>query len=262
MHSKTMDKKSAAPAVTNEFQDLKYLKAIPKRVDCWLGAKTKKQTVQTPSSKDQKNVGGSMSNLKFSQTFKGSSNKAQMPSPYTNRNDKESKGVGLRKSLETLPEMHYARVSNQGHNIDAQLSYDSYEIYPHDELPSVSQKQAAHVSMVSQDDEKLESLLERLEESRLNEKGFTAQERNMIMEDTQNLAILSGSDTLLNIFQLMYNAEERMKNEEGKTFSHGAAQTPNDKAAIKKNFDFEFEKLLLMLKEQYHGLFKEYVNFF
>jgi len=257
---KGIEKKAAAPAVSNKFQDLKYLKAIPKRVDWWLAGKPKKG-VQTPSNRQQEvELGFERETSKFAQTQKFPKRTKTTKRYDDTRNepiqkDENSRGVGLKKSLETLPEINRMRTSHQSPNFDGHMSYDSYDIYPHDDIQSVSQKQVVQASVLSQDDEKLESLLERLEESRLPEKGFTVQERNMIMEDTQYLAMLSGSETLYNIFQLMYNAEEKLKNQEQVMQSQGAAISPTDHSQIKKNYDFEFERLLLMLKNQYSALF-------
>ena len=86
-------------------------------------------------------------------------------------------------------------INNGPSTVDQQLSYDSYDIYsPNDLLRSASPKQAIHTN---HEGEKLESLLEMLDESKLNDKIFTAEERNMIIEDTQNLATQSGSETLI-----------------------------------------------------------------
>lgn len=134
----------------------------------------------------------------------------------------------------------------------ADQSYDTYGLENED---SVSQNNQNPLSGVSQDEEKIENLLERLEESRMPEKGFSIEERNLILEDTQNLATLCESDTLHRIFQLMCNAQENFKNHEESFKSRTGGMTPNDKRDVKMTFDLEFEKLLLMLKAQYHSLF-------
>lgn len=109
-------------------------------------------------------------------------------------------GFNSRKMTENPADARYnqpgPRLDLDGQNI----SYDTYGIYQED---SVSQNNPVAISTISHDDEKLESLLERLEESRVPEKGFTMQEKNMIIEDTQYLATLSKSETLYKIFQLM-----------------------------------------------------------
>jgi hypothetical protein len=107
-----------------------------------------------------------------------------------------------------------------------------------------------------QDDDKLETLLEKLEESRHADKGITLEERNMIMEDTEYLAALSNSDTLFKIFKLMSNAQERFKNDDEIIQPSGAARSPNDQHDVKMTYDLEFEKLLFMLKNQYQSFFE------
>lgn len=165
----------------------------------------------------------------------------------------EPKNAGKRRKVdETSPDNGTLRQSITQMDAMNSYSYDTYGLYQED---SVSQHNPVQVSTMSQDDEKLESLLERLEESRVRDKGFTMQERNMIMEDTQYLAMLSGSETLYKIFQLMCNAQENFKNHEDNLRNTGAARLPNDKRDVKMTFDLEFEKLLIMLKDQYHGMF-------
>ena len=220
---KVGDKKPTTTTVSNQFQDLGYLKAIPKRVDCWLSNKPKK-TTQTPKNRVGGSISASSDKVDFSKTAKIysklPSNRYVDPQEQQNMNEaeknrkeflrkhgspstfKKGRVLGSQKSAEHFPEMGYLGASSPRLELDGQnMSYDTYGLY--DDNNSVSQNNIMGNTTVSQDDEKLESLLERLEESRAPEKGFTMQERNMIMEDTQYLAMLSGSDTLYRIFQLM-----------------------------------------------------------
>jgi len=135
------------------------------------------------------------------------------------------------------------------------MNDQSYDTYGLDNEDSVSQHNPNIISGLSQEGEKIESLLERLEESRMPEKGFTIQERNIILEDTQSLAMLSRSDTLHRIFQLMCNAQDNFKNYEESFKEKRREKVIHDKRDVKMSFDLEFEKLLLMLKDEYHSLF-------
>lgn len=220
---KLSEKKPTSSTVSNQFQDLGYLKAIPKRVDCWLSNKPKKST-QTPKNKVEAAITGNADKVDFSKTAKIysklPSNRYVDPQEQQNMNEaknnrkeflrkhgspstfKKGRGLESQKSADPFPEIGYIGASSPRLEIDGQnMSYDTYGLY--DDNNSVSHHNIMGNTTVSQDDEKLESLLERLEESRVPEKGFTMQERNMIMEDTQYLAMLSGSDTLYRIFQLM-----------------------------------------------------------
>lgn len=209
-------------------------------------AKTSKQQPKRPSNRyidiqDNRNFEEAKRNRKEFMMKHGSTNQKN----------------SLLGSLENIPETGHIQSAHANADPNNQnMSYDTYDLYE-DEGGSVSQKNPIGNSMISQDDEKLESLLERLEESRLPDKGFTMQERNMIMEDTQYLAMLSGSETLYRIFQLMYNAQEKVKNHEDLHQLVGVSQAPGDKSDMKMTFDLEFEKLLIMLKEQYHSLFEK-----
>lgn len=213
------DKTSAAPAVTGQFQDLKYLKKVPKRVDCWLANNPKKSS-STPrnnsmarslnnSSSDQADFSKSTkifhklpsnryldeNNIKNFEDAK--KNREEFLKKHGSPNLVKKKTIGNRKSTENFPEMGY--LGSPRIEFDGQ-SVETYGLYQED---SVSQQNPVGMSMHSQDDEKIENLLERLEESRMPEKGFTMKERNMIMEDTQYMAMLTGSETLYRIFQLM-----------------------------------------------------------
>lgn len=258
MNSSTPRKKSAAPAVSTKFQDLKYLKTIPKRVDWWLDTKPKKN-MQTPSSKSSSKMDQVKQGQNFSKTVKGKKlDKFDNDSNTSRIRDKINLGIDLRKSLETMPDMRQVKDINQGPIIDHQLSYDSYELYPpNDPLQSTGPKQAIQTSLLSNNEEKLESLLERLDESKLNEKAFTAEERHILREDTQSLAIQYGSETLMSLFQLICKVEEDAKNEEAANHNNSTAHVPSDETTKKKTFDFEFEKLVIKLKEQYQALFEK-----
>ena len=227
IEKKSPEKKLTASAAGSQFQDLKYLKTIPKRVDWWLGGKTKKST---PSHKDVLNR---MQTADFSKikkdTLKSPSNRyvdiqdhQKFEEAKQNRKDflqkygtinPKSSIVHSIRSLEQIPEGAYVRSSNHNPDMEHQyISYDTYDFNANDDNNSVSQKNPNANSTISQDgDDKLETLLERLEESRLGEKGLTMQERNMLMEETQYLAMLKGSETLYKIFQLMSNAQENYK---------------------------------------------------
>jgi hypothetical protein len=213
------DKTSAAPAVTGQFQDLKYLKKVPKRVDCWLANNPKKSSSIPRNNSMTKSLNNSSSDqADFSRSTKifnklpsnryvdenniknfedAKKNREEFLKKHGSPNLVKKKTIGNRKSTENFPEMGYLgspRMEFDGHSIE------TYGLYQED---SVSQQNPVAMSMHSQDDEKIESLLERLEESRIPEKGFTMKERNMIMEDTQYMAMLTGSETLYRIFQLM-----------------------------------------------------------
>ena len=69
VNNKTIEKKPSPPAVSNQFQDLKYLKTIPKRVDCWLPTKSKKP-VKTPKGKKGKVLKTNEEKVDFSKTTK------------------------------------------------------------------------------------------------------------------------------------------------------------------------------------------------
>ena len=60
--------KNPTPKVSNKFQNLGYLKKIPKRVDCWLPKKEKKHA-QTPSARIKGDIPGKAENVDFSKNF-------------------------------------------------------------------------------------------------------------------------------------------------------------------------------------------------
>ena len=78
---------------------------------------------------------------------------------------KTFKGNG-RRSIEISPEVGYLRATTPKIDLD-EPSYDTYRIERED---SVSLQNPGVVSTAEQEDEKLECLLERLEESRMPEK--------------------------------------------------------------------------------------------
>lgn len=73
------------------------------------------------------------------------------------------------RSVEQIPEGAYLRLSNQNPDLEHQyMSYDTYDFIGNDYNNSISQKNVIINNSVSQDgDDKLETLLEKLEESRL-----------------------------------------------------------------------------------------------
>jgi hypothetical protein len=269
VNRRSIDKTPAAPAVTGQFQNLNYLKKVPKRVDCWLASGTKKNSA-TPKNNRNKSLNSSADQADFSKTTKifnklpsnryinedntknfedAKKNREEFLKKHGSPNVGKKKTFKNRRSTEKSPEMGY--LNSPRTEFDG-LSIDAYNMYQDD---SVSQLNPVGTSMQSQDDEKLECLLERLEDSRMPEKGFTMKERTMIMEDTQYMAMLTGSETLYRIFQLMCNAQENFKNHEDALKETGAAKLPHDKRDVKMTFDLEFEKLLIMIKGQYHSLF-------
>jgi hypothetical protein len=270
VNRRSVDKTPAAPAVTGQFQNLKYLKKVPKRVDCWLASSTKK-TSATPKNNRDRSLNSSSDQADFSKTTKlfnklpsnryiNEDNTKNFEDAKKNREEflkkhgspnitGKKKTSQNRRSAQKSPEMGYLHSPRTEFDV---LSIDAYNMYQDD---SVSQLNPVGTSMQSQDDEKLECLLERLEDSRMPEKGFTMKERTMIMEDTQYMAMLTGSETLYRIFQLMCNAQENFKNHEDALKETGAAKLPHDKRDVKMTFDLEFEKLLIMIKGQYHSLF-------
>lgn len=98
-------------------------------------------------------------------------------------------------------------------------------------------------STFSNDEENLEYLLEMLEES----KSANGDDKSGILMDTSRLfGSIPESEALTRINQLMSVIQQKM-------------QEP-DNQSMKKNLDFEFEKLLIQLKEEYHSLFNNMLN--
>ena len=272
---KSPEKKLNAPAVTNQFQDLKYLKTIPKRVDWWLGAKTKKvapthkevlSKMHTADfSKNNRDSHKAPSNryvdIQDHQRFEeAKQNRKEFLQKHGSMNPKNSMINSIR-SLEQIPEGVYVRSSNQNHDIEHQyISYDTYDFCGNYDNNSVSQKNPNINDSVSQEcDEKIETLLEKLEESRLAERWLNAQERNMLMHETRYLAMLKGSETLYKIFELMENAQENYKNFEDTSpqVIQPILAKDKEKRDIKMSYDLEFEKLIISLKGEYHSLFEK-----
>lgn len=103
--------------------------------------------------------------------------------------------------------------------------------------PSKFKSHFLRESLFSNEGECLEYLLERLENGS-NQGLMSSTDKLMLRGDKNMYSRLTNSKPLLQIFKLMNNVEK-------------ASDTS------KQDFDFEFEKLLLQLKNEYNSLFNE-----
>lgn len=100
----------------------------------------------------------------------------------------------------------------------------------------------AKASLFSNEGECLEYLLDRLEVNSNQIGLMSSVDKLMLKEDKSILDQMKRSESLLEIFKLMNHVEK--------------VNSTKDEL-IKRNYDFEFEKLLIKLKEEYRGLFKK-----
>lgn len=259
-------KKPAAPVASS--QNLSYLKAVPKRVDCWLSkdrkmSQTSRQhdlnssinsgnkadlskTTKILDKLSQNRYSEDIDNQNFEQAQK---NREEFLLKFnTPQGSKNGKGFKKRKSKVALKGQNFMREGSP--QID--LSHDISQ-----EVPGQVYDPHQFLNPLGNGDDRLEILLERLEESRNVDKGFSLKERSMLMEDTEYMAMVSGSDTLFKIFQLMSTAQENyQKKTESLKKTNKSTPINESQEVIKMSYDLEFEKLLFMLKTQYHSLFK------
>jgi hypothetical protein len=83
--------------VSNKFQDLNYLKAIPKRVDCWLSSKPKKSSKTPRTNKNAQKSPAKIKEQDFSKTAKIYN---KLPSKRYNEDNTSGKPDGMKKSPE------------------------------------------------------------------------------------------------------------------------------------------------------------------
>ena len=168
-------------------------------------SKTKKDPTRAPSNR--------YVDIQDHQKFEeAKQNRKEFLQRYGTINPKGS-NVDSIQSLGQIPEGGYIKSRGQNPNMEHQyISYDTYDFNPNYDNNSVSHKNPNENSTIShENDDKLETLLDRLEESRLGDRALTTREKNMLLEETQYLAMLNGSETLYKIFQLMSNAQENYK---------------------------------------------------
>jgi hypothetical protein len=96
-------------------------------------------------------------------------------------------------------------------------------------------------NLFSNEGECLEYLLDRFEDTKVGEGLMSSTDKMILREDHQMLSDLTHSDPLSQIYELMNNVERMMNSPQKQS---------------KENYDFQFEKLLIMLKEEYLALYK------
>jgi hypothetical protein len=245
--------------VSEQFQNLDYLKKVPKRIDCWLSKDRKMSSGSSNVSKNETKGRNSQSqNLKHPQTTKAVSSSMNNIEDFS----QFSKAVGLDKRVRVEKPSQFQKetAASRDYNVlgrlnDSEISGESFNILNTNksqlyfksrhgfESPNIQgSPKNVKASLFSNEGECLEYLLDRLEVNS-NQVGLMSSiDKLMLREDKSILDQMKQSKSLLDIFTLMNHVEK--------------VNSTKDEA-IKKNYDFEFEKLLIKLKEEYRGLFKK-----
>lgn len=253
--------------VSDNFQKLDYLKKIPKRVDCWLSNERKQSTIILPTSGNEQELSRTMKKRNSTQSLLEKSPSSNIGNPRQIEDFEDfSKTVGLKKKLKKEPletqksMVNLSRDYNQMNRLnDSGISAESFNLlsmnksqlllkpgFDHSSPKAHISPRMFKESLFSNEGECLEFLLERLEGGN-NYKGLmSSTDKLALREDKSMYAKLTTSKPLLEIFRLMNNVEKINNN-------------PKTEAS-KTNYDFEFEKLLLKLKEEYNAMFKQKEN--
>lgn len=253
------------PDVTCNFQKLGYLKNVPKRIDCWLSKdKSKISSDEPQTTKNQVSINkkllernsssGSLiekspkivgSKQKYIEDFSEFSKSINM-----NKQKQEENSIVKTKNVNLSRDYQYAsRINDLGSSYDSlgisglgKLQQSPLKTQIGDiSMNNVTVNQNARDSLFTNEGECLEFILDRLEGKSNYNNIISSTDKLAIREDKGLYSQLVKTKSLLEIFKLMNQVEKL-----------------NEKpSAGKQSYDFEFEKLLLKLKEEYNGLFQQ-----
>ena len=238
MNSSVPQIKKTNSKVSESFQKLDYLKKVPKRIDCWLSKNVANKTNDLSDTSMEKSKG-----YNTNRVLSNSSNIIEDFSQF-------SKSVGLEKKMSKIRSSKLEEANQENRNnlttrkmSDSVMSGDSFNLlntnrsqssYKHG-LEGTSPKKS---NLFSNEGECLEYLLDRLEVNSSHLGLMSSIDKLMLKEDKGLYSKLKDSQSLLQIFKLKNHVEKSNSKESDE----------------KRNYDFEFEKLLLKLKDEYKSL--------
>lgn len=244
-------------SVSESFQKLDYLKNVPKKIDCWLSKEKNTSTeIKHKGYTDSKH---SNSMHKFRRCSQDLDKHSAINHSMNNLDDFATftmhSGLVKRKvfnmptSTKNVPKItrdfnHVSRLN------DSDISAESFGLntkklqFRRRSAFSPKDKNTKNLgeSLFGNEGECLEYLIDRLEGG--SSKGLISPDDKILLREDKSMYLrLKKSKPLLDIFKLMNNVErDNNKNEDNKS---------------KFNRDFEFEKLLIKLKNEYRELYEE-----